>query len=126
VLTWIKPKRFFVSTCLLSIAGLLGIFLPFEPTAVVGFFLAGLGFANIFPLIFSITIDARPAQANALSGLMVTAIVGGAFLPPLMGLLSDATHSVKAGFVVPLAAILFITATAVVNLRSAGGAPSPA
>ena len=56
ILTWIKPAKFFVATCLLSLAGLLGLFVPSEPVAVASFFLIGLGFANIFPLIFSIVM----------------------------------------------------------------------
>jgi FHS family L-fucose permease-like MFS transporter len=47
---------------------------------------------------------------------MVMAIVGGAFLPPLMGLIADTAHSVQIGFLVPLAAILYITWVAVANL----------
>jgi len=124
VLSWIKPKPFFVGTCLFSIVGLAGLFLPSERLAVVGFFLAGLGFANIFPLVFSITVDALPDEANALSGLMVTAIVGGAFLPVIMGKITDVTHSWHAGFLVPLGAILYVTWTAVANLRGTHRAPS--
>jgi FHS family L-fucose permease-like MFS transporter len=125
-LNWIKPKVFFLITCLLSILGLLGLFCPDESVAVAGFFVVGLGFANIFPLVFSITVDKMPADANALSGLMVMAIVGGAFLPPLMGLLADATHSVQTSFLVPLSAILYITWAALVNFRSAAAASQTA
>ena len=119
VLNWIKPKAFFIVSCLLSILGLLGLFFPSQSVAVVSFFLVGLGFANIFPLVFSIAVDSLPEQANALSGLMVTAIVGAAFLPPLAGLLADAAHSMQMAFAVPLLATLYITWVAVVNLRSA-------
>ena len=119
VLNWIKPKTFFIVSCLLSILGLLGLFFPFQSVAVVSFFLVGLGFANLFPLVFSIAVDSLPEQANALSGLMVTAIVGAAFLPPLAGLLADATHSMQMAFAVPLLATLYITWVAVVNLRNA-------
>ena len=49
---------------------------------------------------------------------MVTAIVGGAIVPPLMGLVADST-SVQLSFLVPLACILYITATAVNNLNRA-------
>ncbi|MBZ5562477.1 MAG: MFS transporter [Acidobacteriia bacterium] len=119
VLNWIKPKTFLVITCLLSIVGLLGMFLPNESAVVAGFFLTGLGFANIFPLVFSITVDRMPESANTLSGLMVTAIVGAAFVPPAMGLLADAVHSMQIAFVVPLAAILYITWAALVNFRGA-------
>jgi len=119
VLNWIKPRTFFIITSLLSVLGLIGLFVPMESAVVVSFFLVGLGFANIFPLVFSITIDRMPEYSNVLSGLMVTAIVGAAFLPPAMGLLADAMHSVQLGFLVPLAAILYITWVAVTNLKSA-------
>jgi MFS transporter, FHS family, L-fucose permease len=117
VLNWIKPKTFYVVTCVISILGLLGLFAPSESVVATSFFLIGLGFANIFPLVFSIAVDSRPQDINPLSGLMVTAIVGGAFLPPLMGLLADASHSVLIGFLVPLAAILYITWVAIANLQ---------
>jgi MFS transporter, FHS family, L-fucose permease len=81
---------------------------PSKIIATAAFAMVGLGFANIFPLIFSMTVDRMPEQSNALSGLLVMAIVGGAFLPPLMGFISDATGSVRSGFLVPLAAIAYI------------------
>mgnify|MGYP005833300867 CR=1 FL=1 len=119
ILNWMKPKSFFLATSLVSIAGLLAIFAPSPAVAAAGFFLTGLGFANIFPLVFSITVDAMPEHTNALSGLMVTAIVGAAFVPPLMGYVSDLFSSAQAGFFVPLGAVLYITAAAVMNRRRA-------
>jgi fucose permease len=53
--------------------------------AFVIIFIIGLGFANIFPHIFSITVDAYPDRSNEISGLMITAIIGGAFVPILVG-----------------------------------------
>jgi FHS family L-fucose permease-like MFS transporter len=122
VLNWIKPKKFLIFTCLLSILGLIGMFLPFETVAAVSFFVTGLGFANVFPLVFSITVDHMPENANALSGLMITAIVGAAILPPLMGLMADAVHSMQMAFLVPLAAILYVTWAAAANLRGPAAA----
>jgi FHS family L-fucose permease-like MFS transporter len=119
VLSWIRPTVFFIVSCAVAIAGLLGLFAPSSSMAVAGFFLVGLGFANIFPLVFSIAVDSMPEHTNGLSGLMVMAIVGGAFLPPIMGLVADATGSMQAAFAVPLAAVLYITWVAVVNLRTA-------
>jgi MFS transporter, FHS family, L-fucose permease len=119
ILTWMKPKLFFIFTCALSILGLLGMFLPSEPVAVTSLFLVGLGFANIFPLVFSIAVDYMPEKVNVLSGLMVTAIVGAALLPPLAGLLADAAHSMRAAFLVPLVAIFYVTWTAWNNLKTA-------
>jgi len=119
ILNWMQARAFFVLTCGLSILGLLGVFAPNSTLALVGFLLIGLGFANIFPLIFSIVIDSMPSEANALSGLMVMAIVGGAILPPLMGLVADRTHSMQLAFLVPLAAILYITFTGLVSRNRA-------
>ena len=53
---------------------------------------------------------------------MVTAIVGAAFLPPLAGLLADTTHSMQMAFLVPLAAVLYITWAAMANLKASNAA----
>ena len=118
ILNWMSPRKFFLLTSGVSILGLLGLFLPGRTMAVSSFFVVGLGFANIFPLVFSIAVDSMPRNANELSGLMVTAIVGGAILPPLMGFVADHS-SVRLGFLVPLAAILYVTCIAMMNLNSA-------
>lgn len=97
---------------------LLGLFAPVRALAIASFVLVGLGFANIFPLAFSIAVESMPQHADVLSGLMVTAIVGGACLPPVMGLVADHS-SVQLGFLVPLAAILCVTWTALSNLKPA-------
>src|ERR1039458_4792377 len=84
--------------------------------AAASFVLAGLGFANIFPLVFSLAVESMPARANELSGLMVTAIVGGALLPPLMGFVADHA-TVQVSFLVPLAAILYVSGIALTNVK---------
>ncbi len=117
ILNWMKPRTFFVLTSILSVAGLLGIFVPSRAVAMASFLLIGFGFANIFPLIFSIVVESMPEHANALSGLMVMAIVGAAFVPPVMGLVADRLGSVQLSFLVPLAAILYVTWTAAANLK---------
>ncbi|MGA2325375.1 MAG: MFS transporter [Bryobacteraceae bacterium] len=119
ILNWMAPRMFFRVTCAVSLAGLLGLFAPDRALALVSFFLVGLGFANVFPLVFSIAVESLPEHTNELSGLMVTAIVGGAFLPPLMGLVADHS-SVQLSFLVPLAALLYITWTAVAARKPAG------
>lgn len=107
VLNWMKAGKFLVLTLILSVLGIVGLFVQDQVVAVISIFVIGLGFANIFPLIFSITVDSLPERANELSGLMVMAIVGGAAIPPLMGVVAD-YFSVMTGFLVPLAAIGYI------------------
>ncbi len=117
VMKWMAPKKFLVATAVISVAGILCVLSGARLLTFAGAVLTGLGFANIFPLIFSITIDAEPRHSNEISGLMVTAIVGGAILPPVMGLAADAAGSVQLGFLVPLAALLYIVWLALANLR---------
>jgi fucose permease len=123
ILNWIKPRIFFIISAFLSIIGLLGIFLSSNSMGIgsstAGFASAlviGLGFANLFPLIFSITVDSMPERTNELSGLMVTAIVGGAFIPPLMGFVQDIS-TVLIGFVVPLAILVYIIMISLFNKK---------
>jgi len=116
ILRFLSAKKFLIITALLSIVGILALLFGSKTLAFAGIFLSGLSFANIFPLIFSITVDSMPERANELSGLMITAIVGGAFIPPITGAVADAS-SVLLSFIVPLACILYITWTALVVLR---------
>ncbi|MGC8865125.1 MAG: MFS transporter, partial [Bacteroidales bacterium] len=106
ILRYLKPALFLLITVLLSLLGMLMLFFGSKVFAFAGIFIIGLGFANIFPLIFSIAVDYMPERANELSGLMVTAIVGGAFIPPLAGYLAD-IH-VMTGFLVPAACLFYI------------------
>ncbi len=108
ILNWLKPNQFLAIAVFVSILGIFGLFLKNEVSAVISIIVIGLGFANIFPLIFSIVIDRMPQQSNELSGLMITAIVGGAFIPPLMGFVADQS-SVMLGFIIPLICIVYIS-----------------
>ena len=124
VLKKMAARNFLVLTTILSCCGILLIFTGIKVLAFTGIVIAGLGFANIFPLIFSITIDAMPQRSNEVSGLMVSAIVGGAVLPPIMGLVADKS-SLQWSFVVPLVAVAYIVFLAVSNLRNQKvGAPA--
>ena len=116
ILNWISPRKFFITTVVVSLVALLGFFTDIASVVVVSVILVGLGFANIFPLVFSIMVDSMPQKTNELSGLMVTAVVGGAFIPPIMGFVADKT-AVEFGFIVPLVALLYIGWTSLKNLK---------
>jgi fucose permease len=101
LLNFIKPKPFLVLTTLLAIVSLIGMIL--SPTALVGqifIFLVGLGSGNLFPLIFSITVNKMPERVNEISGLMIMAVSGGAIIPPMMGLVSQHFGGTASIFVV--------------------------
>lgn len=108
ILNWISPKKFLVFTSILSIAGIAALFfVPGQLLAFVAIFIIGLGFANIFPLIFSSTVDALPERSNEISGLMITAIIGGAIVPILFGGIAD-LFGLMAGFAVPGLCMVYI------------------
>ncbi len=108
ILNWLSPKKFLIITSILSIAGIAGLFVATSQVlAFVIIFIIGLGFANIFPLIFSITVDRLPERSNEISGLMVTAIIGGAFVPILVGGVAD-LFGLMAGFAVPGLCMVYI------------------
>ncbi|MGE5423759.1 MAG: MFS transporter [Syntrophothermus sp.] len=113
----LSPVKFLLISVFVAMAGILMMFTSSMEMAFAGIILVGLGFANIFPLIFSITVDRYPEYTNELSGLMVSAIIGGALIPPVMGFIADAT-SVQTGFIVPLVCLLFILFITITNLRN--------
>jgi MFS transporter, FHS family, L-fucose permease len=79
-------------------------------------FIIGLGVANIFPLIFSLTVEKYPSRSNEISGLMIMAVSGGAAIPPLMGWLTDFTSAVTAGIWVLAVCAVYEIIVAVANL----------
>ena len=114
VLNRISPVQFFKICCLFALVGLVLMGLPVQALSILGIALTGLAFANIFPLIFSITVEAMPERSNEISGLMVTAIVGGAFIPPLVGFVAD-TYGLSTSLVVPGLAVVYLL---VISLNS--------
>lgn len=117
ILTWVKPAHFLVATCILSVAGMVAIFVPVGGVAAIAFFITGLGFANIFPLIFATAVDRMPGRSNEVSGLLVTAIVGGAVIPLLVGVVADRS-SMRSSLFVPMAAIVYVLLLALLQLRT--------
>lgn len=101
ILTRLSSNKGFTYSAILSIVSLaIFIFLHSSAVAWVLVFIIGFGVANIFPLVFSLTIQRFPDRGNEISGLMMMAISGGAAIPPLMGWLSDKLHNVVAGMAV--------------------------
>lgn len=118
ILRYLQPKVFLVSTVIISLIGIVMMFLGSQALAFVGIVLVGLGFANIFPLVFSITIDKMPERSNEISGLMISAIVGGALIPPVFGFVADHTN-ILVGFLVPAACLIYILFVSLTHKKTA-------
>jgi FHS family L-fucose permease-like MFS transporter len=78
----------------------------------------GLFNSIMFPVIFTLTLERSTASNEATSGFLCFSIIGGALIPPLVGLVSQHTSYVKA-FIVPAAcyAVLFLFSMAAHRAR---------
>ena len=101
VLNWIKPRVFLLLTALTSLVGVAGVFVsPVFSVALVSIFIIGFGAGNMFPIIFSLSLEKMPDRANEISGLLIMAVSGGAVIPLVMGLVSTAVS--------PLASVMVL------------------
>ena len=103
ILNWIKPRVFLLLTALTSLVGVAGVFVsPTFTVALISIFIIGFGVGNMFPIIFSLSLEKMPDRANEISGLLIMAVSGGAVIPLVMGLVST--------MISPLASVLVIGA----------------
>jgi len=107
ILAIMSPRTCFRLSALLGVLGAGALMSGSKSLAIPGVLTAGLGFANIWPMLFSITVEEKPQCANELSGLMCMAISGGAIVPLLMGQLRDWGLTAMA-FVVPAACFAYL------------------
>lgn len=77
----------------------------------------GLFNSIMFPTIFTLTLERSSAGEAATSGLLCMAIVGGAVLPPTVGLIADHV-SLTAAFAVPAAAYFALAGFAYLAWRT--------
>jgi fucose permease len=111
VLARVRPTRLFPATAALGLIGTLALVAGSLPVALVAVVACGLGFANIWPLLFSMTVERRPERSAELSGLMCMAIAGGAVVPLAMGKLLDEGLG-SASYAVPAACFAYLIALA--------------
>src|SRR5947207_8122748 len=81
----------------------------------------------MFPTIFALGLKGLGPNTKLGGSLLVMAIVGGAVLTPLMGLIAEARRSIAAAYIVPLVAYILIAAYAFIGAKAGGidGAREP-
>ncbi len=101
ILNWIKPRLFLFLIAILSLVGVVGVFLaPSYTVAYASIMIIGLGVGNMFPIIFSLALAKMPERANEISGLLIMSVSGGAFIPLVMGYVSSTSGPLASIFVV--------------------------
>ena len=94
LLTRLSDRKYYVSHMLLGLVVLCALYFADSRYAVLaGLGVAGFAFSSIFAVIYSQALKHLPARANEISGLMVMGVFGGAVVPPLMGVVTDAVGS---------------------------------
>jgi len=109
LLTRLNPRRFLLFSAIATLVMILAfIGSPGIGWALTTIFLIGMAASNIFPIIFSVTTNRFKTRANEIAGLMIMAVSGGAFIPPLAGKLTD-LYSITTGvFVLVLCALYLV------------------
>jgi len=118
MLTVLPSRKFFLWSAVTGVLSILLLLIaPSDKIAIVIVFIVGMGIANIFPLIFSLTVEKYPLRANEISGLMIMAVSGGAVLPPLMGFISDVAGNVTWGMLLLLLSAVYLLFISLFNQK---------
>lgn len=110
ILRLFKPGRVLTAFA----AGAIGLIVlsAVSAGALSGWALVAVGLCNslMFPTIFSLGTEGLGEQTPQGSGIMCTAIVGGAIIPVAFGLVADFSHDLRFALIVPAVCYLFIAA----------------
>lgn len=101
--------KYFRANMIVAIVAMLCLFFIKEQyvmLALIG--VVGFTCSSIFAVIYSMAIQARPDRANAISGLLITGVFGGAVIPPFMGIATDAVGSQAGSLIVILLSICYL------------------
>ncbi|HLK28780.1 MAG TPA: L-fucose:H+ symporter permease [Puia sp.] len=108
VMKYIAPAR------LLTLYAVLNIFLSliavFSTGIITVYALIAIGFfmSIMFPTIFALGIHDLGHETKMGASLIIMSIVGGAVLPPLLGIIADRTNNIQYGYVVPLICFVIV------------------
>jgi FHS family L-fucose permease-like MFS transporter len=113
LMQYIAPKKllalYAIINILLSVLAIMGTGMVVVYTLIaIAFFMS-----IMFPTIFSMGIEGLDHNTKIGSSLIVMSIVGGALLPPILGLISDKTGNIQNGYIVPLICFVVILLFAV-------------
>jgi FHS family L-fucose permease-like MFS transporter len=117
IMRYVRPARLMGLYCginivLVSVAivhpGWIGVWLIF----LTSFFMS-----LMYPTIFALGLHGLGSDSKVGGSLLVMAIVGGAVLTPVMGLIADAAQTIRYAYCVPLAGYLVIGGYALLGQR---------
>lgn len=111
LLARLSDRSYYLSHILLGLGTIGVLYFVRDSVAVLAVIgAAGFAFSSIFAVIYSQALKHLPARANEISGLMITGVCGGAVVPPLMGLMTDAVGSQAGSLAVLSLFVLYLAA----------------
>lgn len=102
----VKYLRWNMIACIVAVLALM--FVNHDMTDLVCIGAIGFLASSVFSIIYSEALQARPTKANEISGLMITAISGGAIVPPVLGFVIGSA-GMTGGVGVILVCVLYLT-----------------
>ncbi len=102
LMKYIKPARLLALYSAINIVLLAVSILATGSTAVYALMAVPFFMSIMFPTIFALGIKGLGEEGKIASSFLVMSIVGGAFFPLFMGLISDRTGSIQLAYIVPL------------------------
>lgn len=102
MLNFIDSSKSLIIYSICCLASLLIAVLTLSPqVSAFSFILVGFFTSIIFPCIFSMAINSFDRKSEGtIAGILCTAFIGGAIIPPFIGLMGDATKSLSLGLIV--------------------------
>ncbi len=117
LMRFVHPSRLMALYCIANLfLVLVGVAFP-GWLGVWSLLLTSFFMSLMYPTIFAQGIRGLGANTKLGGSMIVMAIVGGAVLTPLMGLITERTGSQALAYLVPLAAYIFIAFYAFMDLR---------
>jgi FHS family L-fucose permease-like MFS transporter len=112
VMRWLSPSRLMGIYALANIVLLsIGIFAP-GWTGLFAILTTSFFMSIMYPTIFAVGLRGLGEHANLAASFLVMAILGGAVLTPLMGLIAEHSHGTAMAYLLPAVGYLVIAAFA--------------
>lgn len=108
LLKYVKPGNLLMTYGIINVLLILVVIKGIGFGSVIALFTTYFFMSVMFPTIFALGIRDLGALTKKGSSFLVMAVAGGAFCPPLMGLIAD-NYSMAIGFIIPLICFGFIS-----------------
>ena len=108
LMRYIKPARLLTVYAIINISLVLIALLTHGRIAVYTLMLTPFFMSIMFPTIFALGVKDLGEETKLASSILVMAIIGGAFTPWVMGIISDKTGNMQNAYIMPLIGFIVI------------------